>query len=82
MVGISFPTVVFSTLCRDFYKEAPMSNEEIAVQIHVGNRDLKLKLLEQVRRYTWKQVRRWMFDLNGRGGVTEEDLIQAGFWHS
>lgn len=57
-----------------------MSNEEIAVQIQAGNRDLQLELWEQVRRYAWKQVRRWMFALNdGRGGVTEEDLIQSGF---
>lgn len=56
-----------------------MSNEEIAVQIQAGDRDLRLELWEQVRRYAWKQVRRWMFALDGRGGVTEEDLIQSGF---
>lgn len=55
------------------------TNEELAAAIRAGEHSQQLALWEQVRRYAWKQARRWMLALDGRGGVTAEDLIQSGF---
>lgn len=56
-----------------------MTNEDLAMAARAGENDLQLELWERVRRYAWKQTHRWMLALEGRGGVTEEDLIQSGF---
>lgn len=56
-----------------------MSNEELAVLVQQGERDRILELWEQVRplvtKLAWKRYRA----TDGFGGVTPEDLTQAGF---
>lgn len=56
-----------------------MSNEELVALIQAGERDRLVELWEQVRRFAWKQSRRWLLALDGRGGVTHEDLQQCAF---
>lgn len=51
-----------------------MSNEELAVLIQSGRRELLLKLWEGVRRYAWKKSAAWP-----RAGLEVEDLMQAAF---
>jgi len=49
-------------------KEAvAMSNETLAVLAQGGDREALLELWAQVRRFIWKQARRWA----GRGGGVE-----------
>lgn len=55
------------------------TNEELAAAARTGGLEQQLVLWEQVRRYAWRQARHWMLALDGRGGVTEEDLVQSGF---
>lgn len=56
-----------------------MSNEELVAMIQAGERDKLAELWEQVRRFALKQGRRWLMALDGRGGVTHEDLQQYAF---
>lgn len=56
-----------------------MSNEELAVMIQSGAREKIIELWEQVRRFAWKRANRWAIALDRRGGVTDEDLVQAAF---
>lgn len=56
-----------------------MNNEELAALIQAGERDKLPELWEQVRRFAWKQGCRWLRALDGRGGVTLEDLLQCSF---
>ena len=56
-----------------------MSSEELVALIQAGERDRLVELWEQVRRFAWKQGRRWLMALDGRGGVTQEDLQQCAF---
>lgn len=54
-----------------------MSNEELVALIQAGDRDKLVQLWGQVKRLVWKQANRWA--AYGNGGVTVEDLMQAGF---
>lgn len=56
-----------------------MTNEELVVLIQQGERDKLPELWAQVERFIWQQANRRSFALEGYGGVTEEDLHQAGF---
>lgn len=56
-----------------------MSNEELVSMIQAGERDRLVDLWEQVRRFALKQGRRWILALDGRGGITLEDLQQCAF---
>lgn len=56
-----------------------MSNEELATLIQAGERDRLPELWAQVERFVWRQGRRWLLALDGRGGVALEDLLQCGF---
>ena len=56
-----------------------MANEELAVLIQSGRRDLLLELWQQVERFVrWKDDRLAQ-KLDGRYGVATEDLYQCGF---
>lgn len=57
-----------------------MTNEELALLIQAGERDRIPQLWEQVRRFIERQSSRWVYHLEGKGGVTAEDLSQAGFF--
>lgn len=56
-----------------------MTNEELAVLIQNGERDKLLELWEQVQRFIRKQANRRAFALDGAGGITSDDLVQAGY---
>lgn len=51
-----------------------MSNEELAVLIQSGRRELLLELWEGVQRYAWKKAAAWP-----RAGLEVEDLMQVAF---
>ena len=56
-----------------------MTNEELAVRIKQGERDKLEELWNQVERFIWKMANRRAYSLEGRNGVTAEDLYQAGY---
>ena len=56
-----------------------MTNEELVALIQAGDRDKLLDLWEQVRAFVVRQAYRRIRALDGRGAVTADDLIQAGF---
>ena len=53
-----------------------MSNEDLVALVQAGDRDKLVQLWEQVKRLVWKQANRWA--VYAGGGVTVEDLVQAG----
>ena len=57
-----------------------MSNEELAVLIQAGDRERILELWENIHLFIWQQANKRAYTLDGRGGVTAEDLYQAGFF--
>lgn len=56
-----------------------MTNEELVALIQAGKRDRLLDLWAQVRLLALKVAQRWNTALDGRGGVTMDDLEQHGF---
>lgn len=56
-----------------------MSNEELATIIQAGERAQVLTLWEQVRRFAYRQSRRWYLALGSRAGMELEDFQQAAF---
>lgn len=56
-----------------------MTNEELTERIQAGENDLIPILWEQVERFVSQQAGIRARHLNGFGGVTDEDLYQAGF---
>ena len=56
-----------------------MSNEELAVAIRAGERDKLMELWGQVRRLVHDMAYKRLRVTNGAGGVTLDDLMQAGF---
>ncbi|MGM9601128.1 MAG: sigma-70 family RNA polymerase sigma factor [Faecousia sp.] len=56
-----------------------MTNEELVSMIQGGEWDKLLELWEQVRRFVWRQAKRREFALDGAGGITSDDLVQAGY---
>lgn len=52
-----------------------MSIEELAKLIQAGERDKVLELWQQVRRFAWRQARRW----SAVTGEDTEDLLQTAF---
>ena len=57
-----------------------MTNEELAVRIQNGETELIPTLWEQVERFIKWKARVRAANLDGFGGVTEEDLYQSGFF--
>lgn len=57
-----------------------MTNEELAVRIQNGETELIATLWEQVERFIMSKARARAANLDGFGGVTEEDLYQSGFF--
>lgn len=55
-----------------------MSNEELAVMIQAGRRELLLDLWAQTQRLAWRFLPRWRAAATA-GGLTEEDLEQVSF---
>lgn len=56
-----------------------MSNEELALRIQQGERDKLGELWGQVEKFVSMRAGKMARHLDGFGGVTEEDLYQAGF---
>lgn len=56
-----------------------MSNEELALLIKAGQRNLLPVLWEQVDRFVWSQANKMAKRLGNRRGVSVEDLYQCGF---
>lgn len=56
-----------------------MTNEELAVLIQRGERGKLLELWAGVRRFAHDRAYKWAKALDGRGGVTVEDLEQVAF---
>lgn len=56
-----------------------MSNEELALRIQQGEQDKLGELWGQVEKFVSMQAGKMARHLDGFGGVTEEDLYQAGF---
>ena len=56
-----------------------MSNEELALRIQQGERDKLGELWGQVEKFVSMRAGKMARHLGGFGGVTEEDLYQAGF---
>ena len=56
-----------------------MTNEELAVLIRGGERDKLEVLWGQVQRFAQKLGKWWFRALDGRGGVTLDDLLQCAF---
>ena len=56
-----------------------MSNEELAAAIQSGERDKLMELWGQVRRLVHDMAYKRLRATNGAGGVTLDDLMQAGF---
>lgn len=63
--------------CRD--GEAELTNEELAIAIQNGESGSVSALWEQVKNFVARQANRLVFSLNGRCGVTVDDLINTGF---
>lgn len=57
-----------------------MSNEELAMLIKDGQAEHIPQLWDQVERFIWQRARLRANILDGRGGVTAEDLYQSGFF--
>lgn len=57
-----------------------MTNEGLVLRIKEGETGLIPQLWEQVERFVWQKASRRHYTLNGFGGVTAEDLYQAGFF--
>lgn len=57
-----------------------MTNEELALRIKAGERDLLPVLWEQVRRYVEWQARKTADWLGGGYGVVADDLVQGGYF--
>lgn len=57
-----------------------MTNEELAARIQGGESELIPTLWEQVERFIMSKARARAVNLDGFGGVTEEDLYQSGFF--
>lgn len=57
-----------------------MTNEELAVMIRSGEGERLPELWAQVERFVWKRANSMAYALGGRGGVTAEDLYQAGYF--
>lgn len=56
-----------------------MSNEELALRIQQGERDKLGELWGQVEKFVSMRAGKMARHLDGFGGVTEDDLYQAGF---
>ena len=56
-----------------------MTNEELATIIQAGERAHILTLWEQVRRFTYRQSKRWYLALGNRAGMDLEDFQQVAF---
>jgi RNA polymerase sigma factor (sigma-70 family) len=56
-----------------------MTNEELAIQIQNGQKDLLHNLWEQVERFVSQQAGIRARQLDGYGGVSYDDLYQSGF---
>ena len=56
-----------------------MSNEELVQRIQAGERDRLMDLWAQVRGLVYDMARRRIWVTDGLGGVTLDDLMQAGF---
>lgn len=56
-----------------------MTNENLAILAQSGDGGALVQLWEQTRRFIRQKAERRVARLNGTGGVTEEDLTQAGF---
>lgn len=56
-----------------------MSNEELAAIIQAGNREQTLDLWEQVRRFAYRQSKRWYLALGSRAGMDLDDFHQVAF---
>lgn len=56
-----------------------MSNEELAAAIKRGEREKLPQLWAQVERFVLKHAHRWALALDGAGGITADDLAQAGY---
>ena len=56
-----------------------MTNEELAVLIQSGRRDLLPELWQQVERFVRWKADKLAGKLNGRCGITAEDLYQCGY---
>ena len=56
-----------------------MSNDELSAAIRAGEHSLLPVLWEQVERFAAMQAGKYARKLNGRGGVTADDLYQSGY---
>ena len=56
-----------------------MSNEELVQRVQAGERDWLMVLWAQVRGLVYDMARRRIWATDGLGGVTLDDLMQAGF---
>ena len=56
-----------------------MTNEELATIIQAGERAHILTLWEQVRRFAYRQSKRWYLALGSRAGMDLEDFHQVAF---
>lgn len=56
-----------------------MTNEELAVLIQAGERDKLVELWSQVQRFVHDRAYKWAVAVGTAGGVTVEDLTQAGY---
>ena len=55
-----------------------MDTNQIAAAVQAGEMG-HIDLWENVRRFAYRQARRWCIALNGRGGVTTDDLMQCAY---
>lgn len=56
-----------------------MDNEELAAAIQRGEREKLPQLWARVERFVLKHAHRWALALDGAGGITADDLAQAGY---
>ena len=56
-----------------------MGNEELVARIQAGEKELIPQLWEQVEKFISQQAGKRARQLNGYGGVAEDDLYQTGF---
>lgn len=56
-----------------------MTNEELAIMIQNGKTEYADELWEQVRNFVAQKANRLAFNMNGRRGITVDDLINTGF---
>ena len=57
-----------------------MTNEELCLEIQQGNKEYILPLWEQVHRFIVIKARDYFVSLDDCRGITEEDLIQSGYF--